>query len=161
MQKFLIEFTTYNQLANARVGAVLQKLTPEQWNLDQKSSYNTIRKTAEHIADCEYNWLKRIRGNSTWEFKAKTYEASNELMEFWLHQSQAFIKLAEQSDDKKLTEIMLYKNIKGDSFSNELYKTIAHVMNHSTYHRGQLITMLRGAGVTEIPNTDLIAFYRI
>ena len=33
-------------------------------------------------------------------------------------------------------------------------------MNHGTYHRGQLITMLRQTGVTNLPATDLIVYYR-
>ncbi len=161
MKNLLTDLTAYNQWANERMASALQKLTPAQLNLEQKSSFNTIRKTAEHIADCEYNWLKRINGDSTWEYKAKNFEDINKMTEFWLQQSKAFVNLAEQSDDKKLEGVITYKNIKGDSFSNELYKIITHLMNHSTYHRGQLVTMMRGAGVTEIPATDLIAFYRM
>jgi uncharacterized damage-inducible protein DinB len=40
------------------------------------------------------------------------------------------------------------------------YEMLAHVFNHNTYHRGQLITMLRQVGVTDLPQTDLIFFYR-
>jgi uncharacterized damage-inducible protein DinB len=161
MKNLLADLTTYNQWANERMGLALQKLTAAQLNLEQKSSFNTIRKTAEHIADCEYNWMKRINGDSAWEFKAKIFEDLNKMTEFWLQQSKAFVNLGEQSDTKKLEELITYKNSKGEPFSNELYKIITHLMNHSTYHRGQLVTMLRGAGVTEIPATDLIAFYRM
>jgi len=37
---------------------------------------------------------------------------------------------------------------------------IMHCMNHSTYHRGQIITLLRELGATEIPGTDMIAYIR-
>ena len=38
---------------------------------------------------------------------------------------------------------------------------VCDVMNHSTYHRGQLVTLLRGAGFTALSTTDLISFYRL
>jgi uncharacterized damage-inducible protein DinB len=161
MKNLLANLANYNQWANERMSAALQKLTPVQLNLEQKSSFNSIRKTADHIADCEYNWLKRINGDSTWEDKAKNFDAISKMTEFWLQQSKAFITLVEQSNTDKLEEIIAYKNSKGEPFKNELYKIISHVMNHCTYHRGQLVTMMRGAGVTEIPATDLIVFYRM
>jgi uncharacterized damage-inducible protein DinB len=53
-----------------------------------------------------------------------------------------------------------YTNIKGAPFSNKIMHIIAHVMNHSSYHRGQIITMLRGAGYTNPGSTDLIVYFR-
>jgi uncharacterized damage-inducible protein DinB len=161
MKNLLTDLTNYNQWANERMGLALQKLTAAQLNFEQKSSFNTIRKTADHLADCEYNWLKRVNGDSTWEDKAKNFEDITKMTEFWVHQSKAFITLVEQSDADKLGDVIAYKNSKGQPFKNELYKIITHLMNHSTYHRGQLVTMMRGAGVTEIPATDLIVFYRM
>ena len=160
MKNLLLEETKYNLWANTLISAELKKLTEEQWNLEQKSSFNTIRTTVEHLADCEYNWLKRIDGDSTWEDQAKEFKGINNVLEFWLKQSNKFITLAEQTDAKKLEEIIAYKNSAGDPFKSELYKIVAHVMNHGTYHRGQLVTMVRGVGVAKMPSTDLIMYYR-
>jgi uncharacterized damage-inducible protein DinB len=35
------------------------------------------------------------------------------------------------------------------------------VFNHATYHRGQLVTMLRQIGAEKIPATDFAAFVRL
>jgi uncharacterized damage-inducible protein DinB len=43
--------------------------------------------------------------------------------------------------------------------SNLLAPILQHVVNHSTYHRGQIATMLRQLGTKAIP-TDLIAYHR-
>ena len=160
MKTLLTDLTGYNQWANERMSTWLQKLTPAQLNLEQKSSFTTIRKTADHIADCEYNWFKRINGDSTWEYKAQQFDTITKMTEFWLQQSKKFADLMEKYDDKKLEEVIAYKNSAGEPFTSELYKIIAHLMNHSTYHRGQLITIIRGAGMTEVSYTDLIMFYR-
>ena len=53
-----------------------------------------------------------------------------------------------------------YKNLKGDPFEDRIEDTLFHVVNHSTYHRGQIITMLREAGVAKVVSTDLIHYLR-
>jgi uncharacterized damage-inducible protein DinB len=47
----------------------------------------------------------------------------------------------------------------GQPFAQPLWQMLQHVANHSTYHRGQIATMLRQLG-TKATSTDLIAFYR-
>jgi len=47
----------------------------------------------------------------------------------------------------------------GKQTSGPLWTMLQHVANHSTYHRGQITTMLRQLGARAV-GTDLIAFYR-
>jgi uncharacterized damage-inducible protein DinB len=44
-------------------------------------------------------------------------------------------------------------------FAQPLWQCLQHVANHSTYHRGQITTMLRQLGAKPA-GTDLIGFYR-
>ena len=50
--------------------------------------------------------------------------------------------------------------MKGEPFTDSVEDTLFHVVNHSTYHRGQIITMLREAGETKVVSTDLIHYLR-
>ena len=59
-----------------------------------------------------------------------------------------------------LTEQIDYKTMKGDAYSNTAEEILVHVINHGTFHRGQVITMLRELGFTQFPSTDLITFLR-
>ena len=52
-----------------------------------------------------------------------------------------------------------YRSTRGDAFTTPLWQQLQHVVNHSSYHRGQVVTLLRQLGVDPI-GTDLIAFYR-
>lgn len=159
MKQLLNEYTQYNVWANEIICSFLQQLTPAQVNLQQASSFNSILNTVVHIADCEFNWLKRINGNSVWESKSTIEVDFTALLEFWIKQSKQFVVLVERED--QFTKIIDYKNSNGVPFQMELYKIFMHVMNHSTYHRGQLVTLLRGAGFTELSTTDLVSFYRL
>ena len=39
------------------------------------------------------------------------------------------------------------------------WQVVLHLVNHGSYHRGQVATMLRQAGIKP-PGTDLISYYR-
>ena len=58
-----------------------------------------------------------------------------------------------------LTRIIHHKTMKGDAQSAPHWQMLQHVVNHQTYHRGQITTMLRQLGAKAI-STDMIFFYR-
>jgi uncharacterized damage-inducible protein DinB len=61
--------------------------------------------------------------------------------------------------DADLDRVISYRTLAGQAFSDPLGDLIRHVVNHSTYHRGQLVAQLRQLGQTP-PNTDLIRYLR-
>ncbi|MEI9934102.1 MAG: DinB family protein [Ferruginibacter sp.] len=75
-------------------------------------------------------------------------------------QSKQWQEWATTVTEEALLQLFSYKTFKGDPFTQPLYEVVFHVFNHSTYHRGQLVTILRQLGVEKIPSTDLIVFYR-
>ena len=50
-----------------------------------------------------------------------------------------------------------YVNVKGETWTYRLEEMLVHLVNHSTYHRGQVATMLRQLGKTPEP-TDYLLF---
>ena len=48
-----------------------------------------------------------------------------------------------------------YRNSKGDDWSSTVEDVLTHLVNHGTYHRGQIATAIREAG-EEPPVTDFI-----
>jgi uncharacterized damage-inducible protein DinB len=50
------------------------------------------------------------------------------------------------ASDADLTYVLPYKNMKGEAFEQEVKEIVLHINNHGTYHRGQLVTMLRHWG---------------
>jgi uncharacterized damage-inducible protein DinB len=124
------------------------------------SSFPTIKDTVFHIWGAEWIWYSRLHGTSPgWPSDMMKEEFKKGIILF-CEQSQKFIELIKNTNEKDLDKIIEYKNIEGKSFSNKFYEIIMHCMNHSTFHRGQIITMLREAGVTNLFSTDLITYYR-
>ena len=63
-------------------------------------------------------------------------------------------------DESNFDTNLDFKRLNGDAYSMPYYQLFAHVVNHATYHRGQLVTMLRQAGFTNVSATDLLGVYR-
>lgn len=149
-----VRYCTYNEWANERTAAWLATATEEAMTREIESSFKNLRKTALHIWSAEYLWLQVLKdepydANPTKDFEGNT----DELIKGWLEASAAFRAYAERLDESELS---------GTRGSTPLAVTdiIQHCMNHSTYHRGQLITMGRQAGLTDPPQTDFIHYVR-
>lgn len=47
---------------------------------------------------------------------------------------------------QRLREELAYINLRGERYSYPLWQQLVHVVNHSSYHRGQVTTLLRQLG---------------
>jgi uncharacterized damage-inducible protein DinB len=150
----------YNEWANARIFSAAAELDPEVFTAPRGSSFSSICDTVAHIAASEWVWLRRWRGESPsaqpeWSSLQDAAALAGKLREVEVDRA-AFLR--ELSDDD-LARPLAYRNLKGDAFSEPLVEQLLHVVNHSTYHRGQVATLSRQAGFAP-PATDLIVFRR-
>ena len=70
-----------------------------------------------------------------------------------------YIDYVSKLTPQDLDRVIHYKGFTGDSFSNPLWQGLHQLTNHASYHRGQVVTMLRQLGVKPA-STDLIGYYR-
>jgi len=152
----------YNVWANKRLIDVLLKMEEEKLDKEIISSFPSLRSTVYHIWGAEFLWLQRIQLAEQpvympYVFKGTFEEACSD----WQAVSGVLADFIErQFDDKALEHVFQYYNSEKKSFKNRVCEVLQHVFNHSTYHRGQLVTMLRQSGVEKIPETDFTAFLR-
>ena len=150
----------YNRWANQRMIDVVATLSDEQFTRDLKSSFPSVRETLVHMLSADWVWLSRWLGSSPSAFPTD-WDVSTlaAIRARWAELEQQRSEFLDGLTPDALTRELAYRNIKGEPFSNPLGHLLRHVINHSTYHRGQLTTMVRQLGVTP-PTTDLIVFYR-
>jgi len=161
MKELLKDYTKYNIWANERICRILESLPDDILDKELKSSFSTIRKSVYHIWDAEAIWNKRLGGRALKEWPSDTFKGSfEEFKTNFLAGSGKLFMYVINKESKQLEQNLTYKNIKGETFTNRIGHIIQHVVNHSTFHRGQIFTMLRFAGVTELFPTDFIAFAR-
>lgn len=151
----------FNYWAKSRMLGVVETLTPEQYTKDLGSSHGGIHGTLVHCMGAEDIWLKRWKGeDSSSMYTTKDVPTLESLMSRWdmvEHQMMSFCHALKTDDDIK--KVVTYKDLKGNEHSQPLWQMMQHLVNHSTYHRGQITAMLRQLGVKPV-GTDLITFYR-
>lgn len=161
MKTLLTDYTRYNLWANKHLSEVMLKLSDEQLDKEITSSFSSIRKTIYHIWGAEDIWKKRLSHEPFEKWAGSDNNFSlEEVIHQWNETSQWFIEFVETSSEDFLKTKLTYKNLAGTEYTNQVSDVIQHVLNHGTFHRGQLITMLRQVGITQLPATDYIAFFR-
>lgn len=149
----------YNAWANNRIFDAVISLPGEQYTKDMKSSHSGIHGTLTHIVGAEKIWLERFTGSVQPFLKAAEISNVAELKKIWEKTGYETAKWLSMMGDKKLNEVFEMKTLKGDVYKHVYWQAFQHVVNHSSYHRGQIITMLRQIDAKPV-STDLILFYR-
>jgi uncharacterized damage-inducible protein DinB len=140
--------------------SAVESLSKEQFAKDLGSSHRSIHGTLVHIVGAEHTWLSRWTGQPVFKLiDPKDYPTIKSVRQKWDEVEQAMSKFVSELTEERLSSVLTYKTIEGKQFSNVLWQMMQHLINHSTYHRGQVVTMLRQLGVKPI-GTDLITFYR-
>ncbi len=148
----------YNQWANARFVAAAAALTEAQFTAQVTSSCPSVRDTLAHVVWVELAWLRRWRGESAgappaWLDSPTLPTLRGRLEEI---ESERARFLAQLSTDQ-LERTVHYRLLSGAARSSRLADLLVHVVNHSTYHRGQLTTILRQVGASP-PKSDFEFF---
>jgi uncharacterized damage-inducible protein DinB len=155
----ITQLVAFNRWANQRFFEALRQLSTEQYGRDLQSSHGGIHRTFAHIIGTEKGWLCRWqRQPSTASAALRQIHSLIELRAYWQSVCDDMSQFLATLDDRKLRETLSTTTITG-SYSAPYWQMIQHVVDHSSYHRGQIVTMLRQLGVTP-PSTGLIRFYR-
>jgi uncharacterized damage-inducible protein DinB len=153
------ELVAFNRWADERFFEALTQLSPEQYGRDLQSSHGGIHGTLAHIVQVEKGWLRRWqRQPETVASPLSQLHSLAELRTYWEDVWAEMKRFLAGLDDRKLQETLTTTTLAG-TFTAPYWQMIQHVVDHSSYHRGQIVTMLRQLGVTP-PSTGLIRFYR-
>ena len=161
MKQLLVNFSNYNHWANERVCSKIKVSGLSILDTETKSSFSTIRKTLYHIWDAETIWYKRLNGESLYFWPSEKFNDSFDDF-IWQFLSGSML-LNVYINGKTYAELLAditYSNTKGIKYKNQIAGIIQHCLNHSTHHRGQIYTMLRGFGISDLPSIDYITFLR-
>ena len=149
----------YNRWANGRTLEAAEKLDPTAFVKDLKNSFTSVRDTLAHILGAEWVWLRRWKGESPAKLMvAAEFPTVASLRErFAAVDGERHAFIAGLSEEQ-LQRPFDYKDLAGNSLRLPFVQSMQHVVNHGTYHRGQVTTMLRQLGAVPI-GTDMSRFY--
>jgi uncharacterized damage-inducible protein DinB len=150
----------YNYYARDRLLAALEPLTAEEFTRTIESSFRSIRDTAVHIYAAEWIWHQRWLGQSLPLPSAGQFPNVATLRGAWLDLEAKTRAFLNSLNEDGINRIIDYKLLSGAAGSSPFWQMLQHVVNHGSYHRGQVTTMLRQVGAKPPQNVDLIGFYR-
>ncbi len=162
MKELLTYYCDYNIWANEKLANFFADKPEELLARPIENSFPSIRKTLIHIVSAEKSWLARLaeqpannkRVEDDFETTAAAFEAlvkgANNFAEFVHKQPESFFETP-----------IIYNTWDGTEWEMLPKVMIHHCMNHSTYHRGQLVTLARQLGMRKgVPSTDLLYYSR-
>jgi uncharacterized damage-inducible protein DinB len=150
----------YSAWANGRMFDATAALPADQLSATIASSFSSVLGTLGHIIAAEWIWLRRWQGDSPaatpgWAAGSSLSELRTRLTEVESERDRLFGQLG----DADLDRIVEYRRMSGEAHADRLSDLVRHAVNHSTYHRGQLVTQLRQIGAHP-PGTDFVNYVR-
>lgn len=147
----------YNQWANDEVLASIAGLSWEELTGKDGTSFGSLWGTLVHIFGVELLYPQRWRGKSPPALPSQDSIAGVEaLRKYWEDvraDQRAFI---DGLTEDRLVQRLDYINLQGEKFGYPLVDQMRHLVNHSSYHRGQVSLQLRRFGRTVRPTDYLL-----
>ena len=161
MKELLGQYASYNVWANQKLAECTLSLSEETALKEVPSSFSTLQATLLHMWDAESIWWQRMKLQEgivapSANFKGTTRDVVTALQ----HQNKLWESWIGNASPAALDHVFMYYNSKRESFKQPIFQMLMHVFNHGTYHRGQLVNMLRQLGIQKIPQTDFVVWAR-
>jgi uncharacterized damage-inducible protein DinB len=156
----VLELFAYNAWANRLIFDAVAKLPDEQYHRDLKSSHGGIHGTLAHIVWAEHLWLNRwLKKPNPEVAQGKDLHTPAEVRARWEEVESERRRFLNQLGEAQLSDTRVVKPSTGGEYVHTFSQMLLHTVDHSSYHRGQVVTMLRQVGVVP-PSTGLIVFHR-
>lgn len=143
----IIDLYRYNAWANDRIVASILPLSPDDFTRQLGGSHPSIREAFAHLVSVEWVWLERWTGTSPttapeWLTSSDQSLLARTLSDVETRRETLLAGLSEAA----LQSACTFAYLSGTAGSQRLQDLLVHVVNHSSYHRGQLAAMLRQVG---------------
>jgi uncharacterized damage-inducible protein DinB len=151
----------YHYWARDRVLDALATITTEQFVRPMGNSFSSVRDTVAHICAAERIWIARLKGEKPQGLQKPDRlpdvdAAHKEWTELEGEMREQLARLGPEAVERTIE----YQDLRGNDQSDVLWQMLQHVVNHGTYHRGQITALLRQLDAAPPKSMDLIAFYR-
>ena len=154
--KTLIDFHYW---ARDRVLDAAELLTPEQFTRDMGGSFKSIRDTLAHLYSAEWAWYQRWHGTSpTAMLPFDQFPDVASIRRTWAEHESRMRAFLNSLADADINRVIEYRMLDGRPGSSPLWQMVQHIVNHGSYHRGQVTNFLRMLGASTVP-LDLVLYY--
>jgi uncharacterized damage-inducible protein DinB len=151
----------YNAWADHRTLDSCAALSDEQFKRDLGSSFGSVHHTLVHIMGAEWIWYERWQGRTPSALPvAEQFATLASLRKQWADIERNLMSYVAGLSAADLDRVIEYRNVRGNRFAYLLRPMLQHLVNHGSYHRGQVASLLRQLGALPRP-TDLLRYYDV
>jgi uncharacterized damage-inducible protein DinB len=155
MKELLKQYAAYNIWASQRLFDIVLATSEEQQHQELPSSFSSLYKTIFHMWDAESIWWQRMKLQEKITVPSKNFSGNmKDVMAGLTEQSKQWEGWVNTASDLAIEHVFQYQRLDGSQYKQPIWQMLLHVFNHATYHRGQVVNMLRQLGIEKIPSTD-------
>jgi uncharacterized damage-inducible protein DinB len=161
MKILLTQLATYHLWANQLLIDRILQLPQELQQKELPGSFPALSKTLLHMLDAESIWWQRMKLQEHVVRPGDHFTGScADVAKALIQQSKQWQEWVLAAQPHMLDHEFIYRNNRKETFKQPVFQVLVHIFNHGTYHRGQLVSMLRQLQAGNIPATDFIVWSR-
>ncbi len=149
----LMEFHSWRR---ERISDLLLEVDEQLFSEHLHGSFGSLNIILNHLVWAEKVWLGRVNRDAVATMKSSDVHG---LLEAWKDVNEKWSSLLQVSSSEDIFREIEYFNSTGDRFSNVVWEIVVHMVDHSTYHAGQMMNAVRGFGIEPV-STNYIHYLR-
>jgi uncharacterized damage-inducible protein DinB len=155
MQDDFTSLFAFNRWANAKMLDACRRLTPEQYAAEPVPGWGSVRFTVWHIVIVTDGWLRALAGDPDQSFPAEAEVATPDDAARILERAYQTLDVLLPTLTPEVLATPRTLSRRGRTAVLPPWAVLRHVVNHTTYHRGQVASKLKRFGIQQ-PETDLV-----
>lgn len=157
---YLLELANYNNWTDDTAIEWLNQINDEQWAQHTASSFSSVKQTVIHLVSAKKIWIDFWTLVSDPVYLSSEFKGSKEeLIALWKKASVDLKAFIENFPEENYLQPVTFIYPDGRKGQMIFWQTFLHFINHATFHRGQLVTLLRQTGFVNFSNTDLATYF--
>ena len=137
----------YNAWANGRTLAACRELSAEEYGRALGGGWSSVADTLAHLASATRAWHERFQGRSPEKLlTGADLPAFADAARMLGEADAAVRKLVVETPAERRNDILTYRNLRGETKKVVTWAVFRHIVNHASYHRGQISSMIRMLG---------------
>jgi uncharacterized damage-inducible protein DinB len=138
------------------ISELLGSLDKSYFEKQLNGSFGSLFIVLNHLVWAEKIWLGRVDAR---ELATMTDMNPESLLREWEQNTLKWVKTLEETPSADFDKIIRYYTTQGEVFENTLFEVVTHVVDHSTYHIGQMMNAVRSFGLEPV-STNYIHYLR-
>ena len=155
----IVDLFTFGRWANDKICEAVSQLGDDDFRREVGGSFGSVRGTLLHMYGADWVWLERFEGRSPRAMPedGRPVDTLADVRVKWDPIQEELRVYAQSMTSESLAGRLTYTSFAGEPFTRVLSDALVHLVNHGTYHRGQVVTLLRQLGKSA-PSTDFLRY---